>query len=731
MGISPPQSWRISGRLIGSWATILFTVLIVVAVLEHWNERTLRSRLQDAILSASSDAMIDARMLRYQWAATLVRTRVLHRLARELALTKATMDEAKAAPMIGADYAMRQSEIVKALEFGHLGEFALVTLMDERAIVTWSTQPLPPEPIDLSAREHVRAILQEGRDWFLGTPVVGRVSGTFTIQVTAAVRNHLGQRLGASVVSLSVAALSNYLREIRLGPRDLLLIVRDDGVVLGSNDEALIARPLPHDVTATLRQAAEVSVASETRAFGRRVILGALALPNEDTLVAVVRDVEEATAPVQRMGRDLKWQVLILQVSVVVLGLLVGAVATMHAHANWLQLDRRRRELEALNTRAFARIAEAGPGVLHRLRSLPAGGWRIDIIGSAIVDVTGYSTAEGYAPNWLVGTAHHDDRPELERAIANCFAGCGSTLEYRMRSRAGRWIWVQNTLHPSSDADIGRIVIGYLLDITQRKETSLILAQTSKLATLGEMAAGMAHELNQPLATIAMAAENAKETLEEVQPRDAVIGNVLTRLDRILAQAARAATLIEHLRVFARREGDHDRPVVVRDAVAGAILLLESRMRGSRIRVEQDLADALPAVVGNQILLEQVLVNLMLNSVDAYERLGGEIAPADMTIWITAQLENGEVVVTVADQAGGIDPGVVDRVFEPFFTTKLEGKGTGLGLSFSFGIVNGMNGSIRVKNWKGGAVFTIRLPVTGAAPASSDANLHVPTLWSD
>lgn len=722
MGNNPPQSWRISGRLLGCWASILCTVLVVVAVLEHWNERTLRSRLQDALLSASSDTMIDVRMLRYQWEATLARTRVLHRLARELALSKITIDEVSPSPMRGTHSAMRQSDIVKALEFGHLGEFALVTLMDERAIVTWSTGPLPAEPIDLSAREHVRMILQEGRDWFLGTPVIGRVSGKFTIQVTAAVRDHLGQRLGASVVSLSVAALSNYLRELRLGPRDLILIARGDGVVLGSNHEALIARPLPHDLTASMRQAAEASVAAETRAFGRRVILGALALPNEDTLVAVVRDVEQATAPVQRMGQDMQRQVRILQVAVALLGLLLGTLATMRTHARWLQRERRRRELEAINTRAFARIAEAGPGVLYRLRSLPGGGSRIDIMGSAIAGVTGHSETEGYAPNWLAGTAHHDDRPELERAVADCFAGCGSTLEYRMRSRAGRWIWVQNTLHPSSDTEIGPIVIGYLLDITQRKETSLILAQTSKLATLGEMAAGMAHELNQPLATIAMAAENAKETLEGVQPRGTVIRDVLSRLDRILGQAARAAKLIEHLRVFARREGADDQPVVVRDAVAGAILLVESRLRDFCIRVEQDLADALPAVVGNQILLEQVLVNLMLNSVDAYERLGREVAPAGMIIRIAARLENGEVVVTVADHAGGIDPSLLERIFEPFFTTKPDGKGTGLGLSFSFGIVRSINGTFRVENRDGGAVFTIGL---SAASAPSTVALHI------
>lgn len=716
MASSKPQSWTSRRLLAGYWAAVL-AVAVAVAVLavmalEVWAERTLTSRKHGFIARSSTETMLDARMLRYQWEATLARTRVLHRLARELALAVDVTSRAEhPGPIAGAYLAMRQSEVVKALEFGHLGEFAQVALVDERAIVTWSTLPMPAEPIDLSGREHIQAVLGEGREWFVGTPVVGRVSGTFTIQVTAAVRDHLGQRRGASVVSLSVATLSNYLRDLSLGPRDRVIIARGDGMVLGANNEALIARPLPDPLRSLLHAAAKTEEAAETLAFGREVVVGSLAVPNEDMLVVVFRDVEAITEPVRQMGRDLQRQVRILQVAVIALGMLVILLMEMRAHAQRIQREQRRRELEARGTEAFARIAEAGPGVLYRLRPQPADGWSIDIMGAAVAEVTGYSVMEGCAPDWLVHSAHDDDRHELEEALPACFTGSGRTLEYRMRTRAGRWIWVQNTLHPSWDPEIGRVAIGYLLDITQRKEAALMVAQTSKLSTLGEMAAGMAHELNQPLATIAMAAENARDALALEPPGGAVVAEVLSRLDRIVGQAARAAKLIAHLRVFARREGESDRPVAVRDAVAGAILLLESRLRECDIGVELDLTEALPCVVGNQILLEQVLVNLMLNSIDAYERHGMEAVGADLTIRIAARLENAQVVLTVSDQAGGIEVSLQDRVFEPFFTTKPEGKGTGLGLSFSYGIVAGMKGSIHLANRDGGATFTIRLPV--------------------
>jgi C4-dicarboxylate-specific signal transduction histidine kinase len=226
------------------------------------------------------------------------------------------------------------------------------------------------------------------------------------------------------------------------------------------------------------------------------------------------------------------------------------------------------------------------------------------------------------------------------------------------------------------------------------------------------MATGMAHELNQPLSSISFAAQNAELRLAR-QPLD--MPALAAKLEKIVQEARRASKLVEHMRIFARNEREELRPVPWRAVLEAAEEMLRPRLRGCTLAVA--LPDDLPDVMGAPIPMEQVLLNLILNAVDAYD---GTAPDAPRRVTVQGRVESGAVVLRVADRAGGIPAHLLSRVFEPFFTTKPPGQGTGLGLALCFGTIVEMGGTITAGNEDGGAVFEIRLPpaVAGAERAS-------------
>jgi signal transduction histidine kinase len=278
--------------------------------------------------------------------------------------------------------------------------------------------------------------------------------------------------------------------------------------------------------------------------------------------------------------------------------------------------------------------------------------------------------------------------------------------QWRVRRKDGSWSWIRTRARrlaflPDGSAEI----VGYNVNIDREREAEARAMAAARMASLGEMAAGMAHEIKQPLQSISLAAEVA---LLAAHSGDAA--NVERRLGRIVEQTQRTAELIEQLRRFARGADDGAPPELVPlDAVVQAALdLTRSAMRDAAIRIEVALGDPAPVVRGQAVLLEQVISNLLINARDA---LATQHADAPRRIRIVATPgADGLVTLTVADTGGGIAPEALARIFEPFFTTKSPDKGTGLGLSICHGLVRGMGGSIEAHNEAAGAVFTIKLP---------------------
>lgn len=226
------------------------------------------------------------------------------------------------------------------------------------------------------------------------------------------------------------------------------------------------------------------------------------------------------------------------------------------------------------------------------------------------------------------------------------------------------------------------------------------LVQAGKLAMLGQMAAGVTHELNQPLTAIRTFADNAVTFLGRGQPDKAK-----DNLGHISAASARMGAIIGQLKGFARKSHDSISRVDLGGAIEASIMLLNNEFRRHDVHLSTDIAENI-VVAGDMVRTEQVLINLLRNALDAVD------GTAQRNIFVGLRREGEEAVVRIQDSGPGIPAEVVEHLFEPFFTTKPSGKGLGLGLAISSSIVQAMNGQLSAHNRnEGGAEFVVRLPL--------------------
>jgi C4-dicarboxylate-specific signal transduction histidine kinase len=232
------------------------------------------------------------------------------------------------------------------------------------------------------------------------------------------------------------------------------------------------------------------------------------------------------------------------------------------------------------------------------------------------------------------------------------------------------------------------------------------LVQAGKLAVIGQLAAGLAHELNQPLAALATLSGNARKFLARGDEESA--GSNLERIGELVKRMGR---LTGQLKSYARKSSGKPQAVPVRQAVDNALFLLEQRLKRAGATVQLDLPNESLTAWCDANRLEQVLVNLAGNALDAMDGLP---APA---LEISARRDGERIVVAVRDHGPGLSDEARGRLFEPFFTTKEAGSGLGLGLPISAGIVADFGGSLAGDNHpQGGAVFTLEIP---AAPGEA------------
>ncbi|MCK5100262.1 MAG: PAS domain S-box protein, partial [Desulfobacteraceae bacterium] len=257
------------------------------------------------------------------------------------------------------------------------------------------------------------------------------------------------------------------------------------------------------------------------------------------------------------------------------------------------------------------------------------------------------------------------------------------------------------------------VLLVTVIDITLSVETEQQLIQAGKMATLGEMATGVAHELNQPLSVIKTASSFISGKIDKDEVIDKDILNTLSR--EIENHVDRASKITNHMRLFGRKSVLSKESVNINETIKRAFDIFSQQLKLREIEVLWDLDNQLPDILADSVKLEQVFINLLLNARDSivtrFEN-GKDEEEKIKRITIATSFDDNRVIADISDTGTGIIKADLNKIFEPFFTTKKVGEGTGLGLSISYGIIKESGGDIFVKNNPDhGVTFTIGFPI--------------------
>jgi len=320
----------------------------------------------------------------------------------------------------------------------------------------------------------------------------------------------------------------------------------------------------------------------------------------------------------------------------------------------------------------------------------------------------------GYLRDELLEMSFADLECQKDKEIISCLKNISKSQLFfchrkRCRKRSGELFYVDIYACLANYME-RQVLIVVTADVTElvKKETHLI--QASKMTTLGQMASGIAHELNQPLSVIKAGSDfflkmiKKGEKIEEKELR-IIAEEVGTQVDR-------ASEIINDLRSFARPSEVRKAKIDINAPIRDVFRMLGQQLRVHRIEVKLNLDESLPPIMADHNRLEQVFINLIINAMDAMEeKEEKEKKKIKKILSIRSYLEDKKVVVTVSDTGVGIPEKIMDRVFEPFFTTKQVGKGTGLGLSISYEIIKEYGGTIDIKSEEGvGTTFILKFP---------------------
>jgi two-component system NtrC family sensor kinase len=294
--------------------------------------------------------------------------------------------------------------------------------------------------------------------------------------------------------------------------------------------------------------------------------------------------------------------------------------------------------------------------------------------------------------------------PDLVAEIGARAAGdhVSGIYKFRLNTRGGRHLVINASIAPlvgKNGARLGRLIL--LDDITQRVRLEEQMVQTEKLTSLGLLAAGVAHEVNTPLAVISNYIQMLAKQIPADDPRQKTI-------ERIVKQTFRASEIVNNLLNFSRTGAAEFVEVDLNHVLEETLTLVQHPFKTAQVKVVKNYTEQLPTVLGSITRLQQVFLNLFMNARDAM--------PSGGMLEVRTGAQNGSVEVEVTDTGQGIPPEHLHRIFDPFFTTKATGRGTGLGLSVSYGIIKEHAGKVDVRSTPGkGTSFRLEFPVARKA----------------
>jgi PAS domain S-box-containing protein len=336
---------------------------------------------------------------------------------------------------------------------------------------------------------------------------------------------------------------------------------------------------------------------------------------------------------------------------------------------------------------------------------------RFTYVTERVKDVLGLSPQD-FLGKRMGQRTHPEDQPRLTEALQNVMSGRKgyAEIEYRVLHADGSWRTFRGSAGPLFD-DAGKIsgIVQTARDVTESKQLEVHLAQKEKFAAMGQMMAGAAHELNNPLTAILGVSDLLRERAADESTR--------RQVDLILQQARRAAAIVQDLLAFSRPPTQEHSPLRLDELVNEALRVQQAVLGNKNIRAQVTAPDDLPAIAGDRKLLMQVFLNIIENAGQAISA-----ARDHGTLEISLARVGDRIRVTFADDGPGIAPENLTKIFDPFFTTKRPGGGSGLGLTICLAVIKEHGGTIEVQSARGaGTAFHVFLPITQeAAPAPKE-----------
>ena len=409
-------------------------------------------------------------------------------------------------------------------------------------------------------------------------------------------------------------------------------------------------------------------------------------------------------------GGSMAYLVVVLGVA---LAVSLGAVAVLNGRLRRAQNDLRDKELEHQvvmdrlkeNEYRLRAIIESEPECV-KLQAADGTVLEINPAGLRLVDADVPQDIVGRKIYTVVAPEYIDFYRENMRRV---FSGESAIYVFKALTLKGKTAWMETHAVPLRDAR-GTIyaLLGITRDITERKQSeeqtrrhATELARVARLSTMGEMATGIAHELNQPLSAIA---NFARGCIRRVRVGDMKPEELVAPLQEVCQQAERAGDMLRHVRNFVRKSEVAMKPSDINQLVRSVVKFTELEVRQQDARLNLDLDANLPRVQADGIMIEQVIGNMVRNAAEAMV----EADSADREVTIRTRPLHSGVEVEIRDTGPGIDGSVIDQVFDQFFTTKQEG--VGMGLSISRSIIESHGGCVRAESGRnGGATFRFTL----------------------
>ena len=549
---------------------------------------------------------------------------------------------------------------------------------------------------------------------FIDNPVVGRSTGTLLVPVSRRINGPDGRFDGVLMGVIYPKYFNEFYKAIEADKKISSALVSSDGSVFASSDHFI---PEGEDgINPSIANTPFFKNITQSHSSGTYV--GSLFDAQSTEFISFTHVAKTPYMIVSKISRSSvysEWVEKAFFVGILVFAAIVGVFWTSKSAASMAnlkevadsELRKSHENLETMVVERTAKLAEASElndtifaGSSVGISIYDSSGQCISA-NASLVNIIGATTEQVLAQNFNEIKSWKESGL-YDKAIECLTQEVRVRSEFNISSSFGKDSYLDCHLVPIRVNNQKHLLL-MVNDMTETRQMQQQLIQSSKMATLGEMATGIAHEMSQPLNVIRMAVSNI---LRKVRKDNVDSDFLVNKLDRIEKQVERATEITDHMRIFGHKAEAELQLLDPLKVVASSLNLIGEELHMSNISVEINAPESCRSFMGYQVQIEQVLLNLLANSRDALR----DVSEDGKFIIVSVADNDAGIKISVEDGGHGIVPNDLPRIFEPFYTTKEVGEGTGLGLSISYGIISDMGGMIEASNTDSGACFTITLP---------------------